>query len=154
MATMDELYQSLIIAHDRSPRNFHHLEAPTHHAEGFNPLCGDEVSLDLVVDGDGTITDIGFQGKGCAVSKASASLMTMAVKGHSVTEARELFDRFHGLLTGKEPAAESLGRLAAFGPLSAYPMRVKCATLAWHAMKQALDTPGSGEAAGPDHSTE
>ena len=115
------------------------LEAPTHHAEGRNPLCGDEVSLDLVVDANGRISDIGFQGRGCAVSKASSSLMTSAIKGKTVAEAQELFEEFHQLLTGHEASAERLGKLVAFGPLAVYPMRVKCATLPWHALKSALN---------------
>jgi nitrogen fixation NifU-like protein len=139
MATMDQLYQSVIIEHDRSPRNYHHLEHPTHHAEGRNPLCGDEVSLDLVVDAAGVITELGFQGRGCAVSKASASLMTTVLKGKTVEQAQELFDQFHSLLTGGPADAERLGKLVVFGPLAVYPMRVKCATMPWHAMKAALD---------------
>lgn len=136
---MDELYQSLIIEHDRSPRNYRRLEQPTHHAEGRNPFCGDEVSIDLVLGADGTIVEIGFQGKGCAVSKASASLMTQAVKGRTVAEVQELFEGFHGLLTGKPPEdPAALGRLQALGPLGAYPMRVKCATMPWHVIREAL----------------
>lgn len=139
MATLGELYQGVIIEHDRSPRNFRTLAAPTHHAEGRNPLCGDEVSLELEVNAAGQITDVAFQGRGCAVSKASASLLTTAVQGKTVAEARELFDGFHGLLTGHPVPGIKLGKLAVFEGLAAYPMRVKCATLPWHAMKQALD---------------
>ena len=138
MATLNELYQSVIIEHDRSPRNFRILVAPTHHAEGRNPLCGDEVSLELQVDTDGRIVDVAFQGSGCAVSKASASLLTTAVAGKTVTEAQELFEGFHGLLTGHPVPGAKLGKLEVFAGLAAYPMRVKCATLPWHAMKQAL----------------
>lgn len=137
MATMDELYQSVIIEHDRSPRNFRKLEAPTHHVEARNPLCGDEVDLELQVDAEGRINDAGFQGRGCAVSKASASMLTTAIKGKSVVEARELADRFQALLTGK-PVDGDLGKLTVFGGLAAYPMRVKCATMAWHALKDAI----------------
>ena len=139
MANLNELYQGVIIEHDRSPRNFRVLATPTHHAEGRNPLCGDEVSLELQVDADGRIVDVAFQGSGCAVSKASASLLTTAVQGKTVAEARELFDGFHGLLTGHPVPGAKLGKLEVFGGLAAYPMRVKCATLPWHAMKQALD---------------
>ena len=139
MATLNELYQSVIIEHDRSPRNFRILVAPTHRAEGWNPLCGDEVSLELQVDSAGRISDVAFQGRGCAVSKASASMLTTAVQGKTVAEARELFAGFHGLLTGVPVPGARLGKLEVFAGLAAYPMRVKCATLAWHAMKQALD---------------
>lgn len=140
MATMNELYQGVIIEHDRSPRNYRTLAEATHRAEGTNPLCGDEVSLELLVDAEGVIADIAFQGRGCAVSKASASLLTTAVQGKSVAEARELFNGFHGLLTGTPVPGAKLGKLEVFAGLAAYPMRVKCATLAWHAMKQALDS--------------
>lgn len=139
MATLSELYQGVIIEHDRSPRNFRTLAAASHRAEGRNPLCGDEVSLELQVNEAGQIIDAAFQGRGCAVSKASASLLTTAIKGKTVAEARELFDGFHGLLTGHPVAGATLGKLEVFAGLAAYPMRVKCATLPWHAMKQALD---------------
>jgi nitrogen fixation NifU-like protein len=139
MASLNELYQGVIIEHDRSPRNFRTLAAPTHHAEGRNPLCGDEVSLELQVDAEGRIVDVAFQGSGCAVSKASASLLTTVVQGKTVAEARELFEGFHGLLTGHPVPGVKLGKLEVFAGLAAYPMRVKCATLPWHAMKQALD---------------
>lgn len=139
MATMNELYQSVIIEHDRSPRNYKVLAEPTHHAEGRNPLCGDEVSLDLRVDADGRIVEVGFQGRGCAVAKASASMMTTAIQGRTIAEARELFDGFHGLLTGQPVPGAALGKLEVFAGLAAYPMRVKCATLAWHALREALE---------------
>lgn len=139
MASMDQLYQSVIIEHDRSPRNFRKLEAPTHHAEGRNPLCGDQVELELVVGADGRITEAAFQGRGCAVSKASASMLTTQVIGKTPEEARELGRRFQALMK-REPVDEaSLGKLKVFGPLAEYPMRVKCATMAWHAMGAALD---------------
>lgn len=139
MATMDQLYQGVIIEHDRSPRNFRKLDAPTHHIDARNPLCGDEVSLEFAVGPDGTITDAAFQGRGCAVSKASASMLTVAVQGKTVPEARELARQFQSLLKG-EPADEAeLGKLKAFAGLAAYPMRVKCATMAWHAMREALE---------------
>ncbi len=138
MATMEELYQSVIIEHDRSPRNFRRLDAPTHHAEGTNPLCGDTVEVECVVDDEGRLSDIAFQGRGCAVSKASASMMTTALKGKSVEEAREIAEGFHAMLTGKDVDTETLGKLKVFAGLGAYPMRVKCATMAWHALKEAL----------------
>jgi nitrogen fixation NifU-like protein len=141
MATMDQLYQSVIIEHDRSPRNFRKLEAPTHHAEGHNPLCGDEVEVEFVVDADGKIVEAAFQGRGCAVSKASSSMMTMAVQGKTIDEARELGLLFQALLK-KEPTDEAkLGKLKVFAGLGEYPMRVKCATMVWHAMKAALEAP-------------
>ncbi len=138
MTSLTDLYQSVIVEHDRSPRNCRKLDAPTHRAEGHNPLCGDEVAVELAVDAEGRIVDIAFQGRGCAISRASASLMTTALAGKSVAEARELFERFHALLTGKEADPAPLGRLAVLSPVAAYPMRVKCATLAWHAMNEAL----------------
>ena len=98
MTTMSELYQSVLIENDRSPRNYRKLESPTHHADGRNPLCGDEVSIDLRVDENGRIAEVGFQGKGCAISRASASLMTTAIQGKTIAEARELFERFHALV--------------------------------------------------------
>lgn len=138
MASMEELYQSVIIEHDRSPRNFRQLATPSHRATGTNPMCGDEVTIELQLDADGRITDIGFQGRGCAISRASASMMTAALQGKTTAEARELFDRFHALMTGGSVGVEELGKLAAFRGLTEFPMRVKCATMAWHAMREAL----------------
>lgn len=138
MATSDEMYQAVIIEHARSPRNFKPLATPTHHCDGRNPLCGDEVSLDLSVNDEGRITDVGFQGQGCAISKASVSMMTAAIKGKTVTEARELFERFHALVTGEPVDEAALGKLVAFKGVAAYPMRVKCATMGWHVMMNAL----------------
>ncbi len=138
MATMDQLYQGVIIEHDRSPRNFRKLDAPTHHIEARNPLCGDEVSLEFVVDDSGRIADAAFQGRGCAVSKASASMLTGAVQGKTTAEARELAGQFQALLRGEPVDQTRLGKLKVFAGLSAYPMRVKCATMAWHAMNEAL----------------
>lgn len=139
MASMDQLYQSVIIEHDRSPRNFRKLDAPTHHAEGRNPLCGDQVEVEFTVDAEGRITEAAFQGRGCAVSKASASMLTTAVKGKTVAEAEALAKEFHALLTGGTADEATLGKLKVFAGLAAYPMRVKCATMAWHAMKEALN---------------
>ena len=136
--TIEELYQSAIIEQDRSPRNCRRLDAPSHRAEGRNPMCGDEVAVELQLDGDGRITDIGFQGSGCAISRASASMMTSALQGKTTAEARELFDRFHALMTGGKVEPGQLGKLVVFGGVAEFPMRVKCATLAWHAMRTAL----------------
>jgi nitrogen fixation protein NifU and related proteins len=138
MATMAELYQSVIIEHDRSPRNCRPLDAPTCRAVGANPMCGDEVTVEVQVDSDGRIAEIGFQGRGCAVSRASASMMTIALQGKTTHEARELFERFRALMTGGSIDDAALGRLVAFRGLAEFPMRVKCATLAWHAMKEAV----------------
>lgn len=138
MNSLAELYQSVIIEHDRSPRNYRALAMPSHRAEGRNPLCGDEVSVELAVLPDGTIDDVAFQCRGCAVSRASASMMTVALRGKSTDDARELFGRFRALLVDGGAADPTLGRLQAFGGLTAYPMRVKCATMAWHAMIAAL----------------
>lgn len=142
---LDELYQSVILDHNRMPRNFRTLENANRHAEGRNPLCGDVYEVWLRLEGH-VIAEATFHGQGCAISKASASMMTQAVKGRTVAEARELFDRFHELVTGgKEQGAGGSGgatlpaKLEVFRGVSAFPIRVKCATLSWHAMKAALD---------------
>ncbi|HVX89360.1 MAG TPA: SUF system NifU family Fe-S cluster assembly protein [Gemmatimonadales bacterium] len=140
MSELQELYQSLILDHNKSPRNFGTLEGADRHAEGYNPLCGDQVALDLKLDGD-RIADIKFSGNGCAISKASASLMTTAVKGKTLAEAEALFTGFHGLVTGTavpEDPKKSLGKLAIFAGVAEFPVRVKCATLAWHALHDAM----------------
>jgi nitrogen fixation NifU-like protein len=139
MATSDEMYQAVIIEHARSPRNYQPLATPTHHCDGRNPLCGDEISLDLSIDDHGRIADVGFQGQGCAISKASASMMTAAIKGKTVAEARELFQRFHALVTGEPTDEKALGKLVAFKGVAGYPMRVKCATMGWHVLIEALN---------------
>ena len=144
MATMDQLYQGVIIEHDRSPRNFRKLDAPTHHLEARNPLCGDEVSLELIVDDQDRIIDAAFQGRGCAVSKASASMLTVAVKGKTRAEARELAEEFKALMRGEPVDETRLGKLKVFAGLSAYPMRVKCATMVWHALNEALQNSKAG----------
>ena len=139
MSALNELYQEVILDHNRRPRNFHRLERPTHEAEGFNPLCGDRLNLYLQVEDD-TITDVGFEGSGCAISKASASLMTDRVKGCTVGEARDLFTRFQRMVTtptGQE--VEDLGKLSVLAGVREFPVRVKCASLAWHTLKAALD---------------
>ena len=146
MSDLDELYQSVILDHDRAPRNFRVIEgAHCREAEGNNPLCGDRFRVMLKVE-NGVVTDAGFQGSGCAISKASASLMTAAVKGKSRADAMALADEFQKLVTGRlEGAAErkALGKLQALAGVSEYPVRVKCASLAWHTLKAALA--GAGE---------
>ena len=140
MSELQELYQSLILDHNRSPRNFGTLEGADRHAEGYNPLCGDQVAVDLKLDGD-RISDIKFSGNGCAISKASASLMTTAVKGKTLAEAEVMFNGFHGLVTGTavpEDPKKVLGKLAIFAGVAEFPVRVKCATLAWHALRDAM----------------
>jgi len=134
-----ELYQSLILDHNRTPRNYHAMEQPDRTAEGYNPMCGDQLTLWLKLDGD-RISDVSFQGNGCAISRASASLMTTAVKGHTRAEALEMFDGFHRLITGDQASegAPLPPKLAAFARVSEYPSRVKCAGLAWHALRNAL----------------
>jgi nitrogen fixation protein NifU and related proteins len=144
MSALEDLYQSVIIEHDRSPRNLRLLEEPSHHAEGTNPLCGDRVSVQLRVADDDRIMDIAFQGSGCAISRASASLMTMAVKGKTIAEAQELFERFRALMTGEAVDPDVLGKLVVFQGVAEFPMRVKCATLAWHAMKAAVASHATG----------
>jgi nitrogen fixation NifU-like protein len=145
MAANDALYQELILDHNRKPHNYRVMENADRHVEGHNPLCGDRLTLWLKLDGD-KIADVSFQGSGCAISRASASLMTSAVKGHTRAEANDLFDRFHLLVTGKLPESEhkALGSLRALGGVSKFPLRVKCASLAWHALHQALESPAAG----------
>ena len=135
-----ELYQQVILDHNKSPRNFKKLENANHIAEGYNPLCGDKINLYLVVEGD-VVKDVGFQGSGCAISKASASLMSSIVKGKTKKEAEKIFSKFHDLVTGKlndEAEIEELGKLAVFAGVRDFPARVKCASLAWHTLISAL----------------
>lgn len=139
MPDLRELYQELILEHSKKPRNYREMPNANRKVEGFNPLCGDHFTIYMDVEGD-TVRDVSFQGSGCALSKASASMMTQAVKGKNKTEAEELFERFHDLVTGKETAdTEQLGKLAVFSGVSEFPVRVKCASLAWHTMKAALE---------------
>ena len=140
MSDLDDLYQEVILDHGRKPRNFHKLADANHEAEGLNPLCGDHFKLYLKVDGD-RIADIGFEGSGCAISKASASLMTMSVKGKTVREAEDLFSRFHRLVTEgpQKVSVSELGKLAALSGVCEFPTRVKCASLVWHTLKNALE---------------
>ena len=138
MAELRELYQELILEHSKHPRNYRVLENASRTVEGFNPLCGDHFTVYLRTDGD-VITDLSFQGSGCAISKSSASVMTQMLKGKTKQEAEKLFHRFHDLVTGKPPAdGEDLGKLAVFSGVAEFPVRVKCATLAWHAVHNAL----------------
>jgi nitrogen fixation protein NifU and related proteins len=141
MSDLEDLYQEIILDHNRRPRNHRPMADATHHAEGHNPLCGDEVTVYLHIEGD-TIQDISFAGEGCAISKASASLMTVRLKGRKVAEARELMREVHGLLTGPEAGLaglDELGDLAALAGVRKYAVRVKCATLAWHTLEAALE---------------
>ena len=139
MSDLNELYQEVILDHNRKPRNFHDLGDASHRAEGYNPLCGDRLTLYLKVD-NGVIADAAFQGSGCAISKASASMMTDALKGKTVAEAQALFDRFHRMVTtAPDEAVEDLGKLSALAGVREFPIRVKCASLAWHTLKAALD---------------
>ena len=139
MSDLSELYQEVILDHNRRPRNFRRIDGASHHAEGYNPLCGDRVTVFLKIEGD-RITEITFEGSGCAISKASASLMTDRLKGSTVAEAQDLFERFHRMVTtpsGQE--VEELGKLSALAGVREFPVRVKCASLAWHTMKAAMD---------------
>jgi nitrogen fixation NifU-like protein len=144
MGSLSNLYQDMILDHNRSPLNYGRLESANRRVEGNNPLCGDRLTVWLKVDGE-RIEDAKFEGSGCAISKASASLMTAAVKGKSREEAERLFTEFRKLVTGVLPPEEArtLGKLAVFAGVSEYPVRVKCASLSWHAMKAALDSPDS-----------
>ena len=141
MSELRELYQSVILDHNKKPRNFGVVEGANRSADGHNPLCGDVIHLTARVDEDGLIEDLRFEGQGCAISTASASLMTQAVKGRPVDEARALFAGFREMATG-DPAQKRdsahLGKLAVFGGVREFPMRVKCATLAWHTLANAL----------------
>jgi nitrogen fixation NifU-like protein len=147
MSDLMALYQEVILDHNKQPRNYGELPAAEHRADGNNPLCGDRLTVDLVVEA-GRIVDVRFRGQGCAISTASASLMTEAVKGSTVDEADALFERFHEMLTGDPsvPAEASgeLGKLVVFAGVREFPIRVKCATLPWHTLRAALQ--GSGDA--------
>ena len=139
---MRELYQQMILSHNKNPKNFRIIEDPSHYAEGHNPLCGDNLNVYVVVDEDSVIQDISFQGSGCAISKSAASMMTEILKGKKEEEARELFEQYHLLVTGKlnpETDSHKLGKLTIFSGIWEYPARVKCASLSWHTVKAALD---------------
>jgi len=137
---LKELYQQVILDHNKSPRNFRVIDNATQHAEGFNPLCGDHLDIYLIIE-DGIVKDVSFKGEGCAISKASASVMTSLLKGKTIEEAEELFEKFHDLVTGKLGGnldLDELGKLAVFAGVQEFPIRVKCASLAWHTMINAL----------------
>lgn len=146
---LDDLYQQVILDHGRRPRNFRAIEKPDGAAEGFNPLCGDRVLIEVKLEGD-RVADAAFTGKGCAICTASASMLTQAVKGRSVAETRAIFEAFHDLLTHDQAEAsrseaspeEALGKLTVFAGVRKYPIRVKCATLPWHTFKAALERGG------------
>ena len=138
MIDLRTLYQEVIVDHNRHPRNFGHLEHPTHHADGFNPLCGDKISLDLEIQNN-IIKNVKFSGQGCAISMASASLMTDFLIDKSLIEAESLFENFHDLITKEDNTQiEKLGKLAVLAGVKDYPARIKCATLAWHALHAAM----------------
>lgn len=145
MDELRELYQATILDHNKKPRNFRRLEDANRTADGYNPLCGDKLTLYLEVDDQDRVVDIGFQGSGCAISTASASLMTEFVKGKSIRDIEQIFDQFHELVTarpGETAKIETLGKLAVFSGVREYPMRVKCATLSWHTLRAALESTG------------
>lgn len=141
MSDLRELYQEVILDHAKHPKNYHKMTDATHVAEGYNPLCGDHFYLYLKIE-DGVIKDISFEGAGCAISKASASIMTSMAKGKTIEEAEIIFKDFHLFVTGKADASfdpKSLGKLAVFSGVSEFPVRVKCATLAWHTLINAIE---------------
>ena len=139
MSDLRQLYQEIIVDHTRSPRNFGELDHMTHHADGYNPLCGDQLKLFLMVDEDNRITEVRFVGTGCSISTASASMMTEAIKGKTFAECDALFENFHHMVTDESPHdTQALGKLAVFAGVRDYPARVKCATLAWHTLEAAI----------------
>lgn len=143
MSDLRDLYQEVILDHGKRPRNFRRPEGANHSADGHNPLCGDRLTVYVAVE-DGVIVDVGFQGTGCAISTASASMMTEALHGRTVEEAEAMFGRFHDLLTGEAGAdPEGVGKLAVFEGVREFPVRVKCATLPWHTLRAALSSPGA-----------
>lgn len=144
MSDLTDLYQQVILDHNKKPRNFRKLEDATHTVEGFNPLCGDQLTLYVDLEGD-RIADIGFQGTGCAISRASASMMTDSLKGKTIAEADALFEDVHRMLTAgrdDEVSTEGLGKLAVLSGVREFPTRVKCASLSWHALRNALKGEG------------
>jgi nitrogen fixation NifU-like protein len=140
MSDLSELYQEILLEHNSKPRNYRKLEDANHSADGYNPLCGDQITLYLKVE-DNVITDVGFQGKGCAISRASASMMTQSVKGQELEKAEEIFDEFHKMLTsqGADLDYDKLGDLDMLSGVAEYPARIKCAVLAWHTLHAALE---------------
>ncbi len=142
MSYDNELYQQVILDHNRKPRNFRDMESSTHSCHGFNPLCGDDYTIYLHVNGDDVIEDVSFMGSGCAISKASSSLMTTYLKGKKVEESRKIFEEFHKMVLGEldpEKQEHHLGKLKLFMGIREYPSRIKCASLSWHTMVGALD---------------
>lgn len=139
MSDLRELYQQVILDHNKNPRNFHEMPDATKRVEGYNPLCGDHYTVFVKTDGQ-KIAEVSFTGSGCAISKASASVMSSTVKGKSKEEADRLFETFHALVTGDSSGVDAteLGRLAAFSGVSEFPARIKCATLAWHTLRSAM----------------
>jgi nitrogen fixation NifU-like protein len=149
MDNLGNLYQEVILDHSRRPRNFRKMEGASRKADGYNPLCGDRVTIYLSMDGD-VVKDASFQGSGCAISTSSASILTESMKGKTRAEAEALFETFHDLVTGErnaKPDAPELGKLAVFSGVSEFPARVKCATLSWHTLRAALESPNVDEAA-------
>jgi nitrogen fixation NifU-like protein len=141
MDDLRELYQATILDHNKKPRNFRAIDDAKHRADGHNPLCGDKLTVYLKLDENGRVEDVAFQGAGCAISTASASLMTESVKGKRIDEVEQVFQKFHDLVTSSDNTivdAEELGKLAVFSGIRDYPMRVKCATLSWHTLRAAL----------------
>ena len=141
MSELSELYQQVILDHNKKPRNFRKLETANHSAEGYNPLCGDHLTIYLNLEDD-TVKEVGFEGSGCAISKAAASMMTQAVKGKSKEETEKLFQEFHSMVTGElneETEENQLGNLKIFAGVREFPVRVKCATLPWHTLHAALN---------------
>ena len=141
MSELSELYQQVILDHNKKPRNFRRLENANHTADGYNPLCGDQLTIYLDLE-DGLVKEVGFEGSGCAISKASASMMTQAVKGKSKEQAEHLFQEFHSMVTGElneETDENNLGNLRIFAGVREFPVRVKCATLPWHTLHAALN---------------
>ena len=137
-----ELYQQVIIEHSKHPKNFRKIDNHSHHAEGYNPLCGDHLEVYLIINDQKIIEDLSFEGDGCAISKSSASMMTAYLKGKTVKEAKEIFNDFHQLITGKldpEKDSHKLGKLAIFSGIWHFPSRVKCASLCWHTMNGAIE---------------
>ena len=143
MSGLSDLYQEILLEHNNKPRNFRKLEDASTTAEGYNPLCGDQITLYLKVVGD-TVEDVGFQGIGCAISRASASMMTQSIKGRSLDEARCIFDAFHSMITrpDEEPDYDTLGDLETLSGVNEFPTRIKCAVLPWHTMRSALSGDG------------
>lgn len=137
MSELRELYQEVILDHNRNPRNFRRIESPTHYAEGYNPLCGDRVHVFLTLE-DGVVRDVAFEGDGCAISTASASIMTEALVGRSLSELESLYEAFHGVVTRGGEIDPALGKLSVLAGVREFPSRVKCATLPWHTLQAAL----------------